>query len=367
MQYAHDLRPLHDLKRQEHDIKRTGMTKKPDLQPNSATALASWMGNLALELELHSLNPSDLFESCGLNYSLINQPEARYKVQDTTRLWRKAVELTGDEALGLKVIRHASGATFHAVGLSVLASENLEQAFRRLSRFVDLIADAGSMTLNETDDGFFVIELAPLEGVFPADESIDGFMALLCNTGKSLGDDTLKPLRVDLRRPTPSAPFVEAFNKVFGVPVSYLQPSCRIVFDIATVRSRLKNANPFIAEHLDLASQAAIDRFKPNKSMTQQVKQWIKNHPLSGISINDVASAMNMAARTLQRKLADEGSSFAGLIDEVRQSQALHKLKHTQESIIAIAIDLGFSEPSAFSRACKRWFGKSPSEVRSNS
>ena len=341
------------------------MTKNTDHPANTATALATWMASLARELELRNINPSDLFEEVGLDYTRIFEPEARYKISDTTRLWKRAVALTGDEALGLKVIRHSSGASFHAVGLSVLASENLEHAFRRMSRFADLVADASQMVLNETGDGFFTIELLPLVGVDPAVESIDGFMALLCNAGRSLGDENLKPLRVELKRPAPSEHFLDIFNKAFDVPLLFGQPVCKVVFDIATVRTRLKNANPFIAEHLDLASQAAIERFKPSNTLTQTLRQWIKQRQLSELSINEAAQSLNMAARTLQRKLADEGSSFAGLIDEVRQAQALQRLRQTQDPIIAIAIDLGFSDPSAFSRACKRWFGKSPSEMRS--
>ena len=73
---------------------------------------------------------------------------------------------------------------------------------------------------------------------------------------------------------------------------------------------------------------------------------------------------MNMSARNLQRKLADEGTNLASIVDEIRQTEAAHRLKQSQDSLTAIALDLGFSDASAFSRACKRWFGKSPSDIR---
>ena len=98
-----------------------------------------------------------------------------------------------------------------------------------------------------------------------------------------------------------------------------------------------------------------------NPSYARIAKQLEQGAP----RIEQVAAHMNMSARNLQRKLADEGTSLAFILDEIRQSEAQRRLKQSQDSLTAIALDLGFSDASAFSRACKRWFGKSPSDIRS--
>lgn len=331
---------------------------------NTPTALASWMRGLARELEHQGCDAQALFSEAGLDFALLDEPEARYPVPQTTLLWQKAVAATGDETLGIKAIRHITPATFHAVGLSVMASETLEQAFGRMRRFVDLVTDASEIELLSTDHEF-VVELKLREGAQPAHQSTDGFLCLLANAGKGLGDPSLVPQRVELSRPAPQVRNLEFFEKSFAAPLKFGSNTMRIVYELAMVRTRLKGANPLIAEHLDQASQAAIERLKPASSVSKKIRAWAVNHlPQGAPSIEEAAWYMNMSARNLQRKLADEGTNLASIVDEIRQTEAAHRLKQSQDSLTAIALDLGFSDASAFSRACKRWFGKSPSDIR---
>lgn len=328
------------------------------------TALASWMRGLARELEQQGCNPAVMFAQSGLDFSLLESPEARYPVPQTTLLWQKAVQATGDETLGIKAIRHITPATFHAVGLSVMASETLEQAFGRMRRFADLVTDASEIDIH-TSESEFIVELKLREGAQPSHQSTDGFLCLLANAGKGLGDPSLVPLRVELSRPAPKTGNLDFFEKSFAAPLKFGCPTMRIVYAIDTVHTRLKGANSVIAEHLDQASQAAIERLKPASSTSKAIRQWALGQLEKGApGIEQAATFMHMSGRNLQRKLADEGTSLAAIVDSIRQDEAQRRLKHSQDSLTAIALDLGFSDASAFSRACKRWFGKSPSDIR---
>lgn len=343
----------------------TPMNNKASSSSNhNPTALASWMRGLARELEQQGCNAPALFEEAGLDFNLLESSEARYPVTRTTRLWQKAVAATGDEALGIKAIRHLTPATFHAVGLSVMASETLEQAFGRMRRFADLVTDASEIELLQSDSGF-VVELKVKEGAQPAHQSTDGFLCLLANAGKGLGDASLVPLRVELSRPAPQPQNLDLFEKSFAAPLFFECATMRIVYDLETVRTRLKGANPLVAEHLDQASQAAIERLKPAQSTSRRLRTWVSSQLGNGApGIEQAAQHMNMSTRNLQRKLAEENTSLASIVDDIRQSEAQRRLKQTQDTLTAIALDLGFSDASAFSRACKRWFGKSPSDIR---
>ena len=80
--------------------------------------------------------------------------------------------------------------------------------------------------------------------------------------------------------------------------------------------------------------------------------------------INLVADALGTSVRTLQRRLADAGSSFMMLLDRSRLAAAVDVLQHTDAKVVDIALDLGYSEQAHFSRAFRRWMGLAPREYR---
>ena len=80
--------------------------------------------------------------------------------------------------------------------------------------------------------------------------------------------------------------------------------------------------------------------------------------------IDLVADTLGTSVRTLQRRLADAGSSFMTLLDRSRLAAAVHVLEHTDAKVVDIALDLGYSEQAHFSRAFRRWMGLAPREYR---
>jgi AraC-like DNA-binding protein len=79
---------------------------------------------------------------------------------------------------------------------------------------------------------------------------------------------------------------------------------------------------------------------------------------------DEVAKRLMMSERTLQRRLAEENTNFTKLVDDTRREMAQQYLSSGQLSLKKLSFQLGFSEPSAFYRACKRWFGRSPKQFQ---
>ena len=99
-----------------------------------------------------------------------------------------------------------------------------------------------------------------------------------------------------------------------------------------------------------------------------QVRVRLTEQLSSGHATQDsVADALHMSLRTLQRRLNNEGTSYRGLLDETRRELAAHYMAESHRPINEITYLLGFSEPSNFSRAFRRWTGKSPSAYRAQS
>ncbi|MBK6533536.1 MAG: helix-turn-helix transcriptional regulator [Deltaproteobacteria bacterium] len=82
------------------------------------------------------------------------------------------------------------------------------------------------------------------------------------------------------------------------------------------------------------------------------------------MTLKRVAAQLRMSERSLQRRLADEGESFDAIVDALRRDLALRYLADPKIAVAEVAYLLGYSEPSPFHRAFKRWTGRTPAEAR---
>ncbi|MFW5825124.1 MAG: helix-turn-helix transcriptional regulator [Marinobacter sp.] len=106
-------------------------------------------------------------------------------------------------------------------------------------------------------------------------------------------------------------------------------------------------------------------RILPSLTFSRQVRPLIARQLARGkVKVESVAAELNMSRHTLYKKLKEENLTFAGLLEDVRREQALKYLHDRNRTLSEVAELLGFSELSAFSRAFKRWMGKSPAEFR---
>ncbi|HCN88820.1 MAG TPA: hypothetical protein DIT28_06530, partial [Oxalobacteraceae bacterium] len=103
----------------------------------------------------------------------------------------------------------------------------------------------------------------------------------------------------------------------------------------------------------------------PSTSFTSKVQCLLASLLPKGEPLRDeVAKRLMMSERTLQRRLAEEHTNFTKLVDDTRREMAQQYLSNGQLSLKKLSFQLGFSEPSAFYRACKRWFGRSPKQFQ---
>lgn len=170
------------------------------------------------------------------------------------------------------------------------------------------------------------------------------------------------PTTVELMRPRP--PNAAAYERHFACPVHF---GCRhnvLTSDLTWLECPLPMANA-MAYRLSLESlQRESERTCNLSSLGMAVERSIRRTLSSPAAPADMASSLNLSERSLRRKLAQEGLSFRGLLDEARKAMALERMACARWSLTDIASQTGFSDVRAFSRAFKRWTGKSPSALK---
>jgi len=141
-------------------------------------------------------------------------------------------------------------------------------------------------------------------------------------------------------------------------------PAYSVLFARADLTRPLPTSNPSLAQLHDRFLDERLDRLG-NTQTSYRAREFImRKLPEGEPKREEIASALFMSERTLQRRLGDEGTSFHRLLDDTRRELAQRYLRQRHLSLAEAAYLLGFADQSSFSRACKRWFDSSPGQYR---
>lgn len=325
----------------------------------SETVLTSWAKAIRKALDASGCNSASLFQAAGLDIGLLADPDARYPLPATTRLWKLAVEATGDAAFGLKVASQVTPGTFHAVGQTLLTSATLKDAFKRAIRYSRIVTDLGGLALQEQGDELQLVFLDSPASPPPAHEALDAFISIQVRMSRALLGREVSPLRIEMRRPTPAD--LPSFEHTLRAPLIFNAKRNLIAFDRQIAERPLDGDNPLLAKHYDDIAQRVLSSLEKNNVLLKVRTELIKRLPEGEPAQEDIAAAVNLSTRGLQRKLAEQDATYKGLLDSTRLALALSYLDQGSYSITEVAYLLGFAETSSFTRAFRRWTGRSPS------
>ncbi len=332
----------------------------PGSDAGQTSIMSGWVRTIARALDARGLSARDLVTRAGLDPRGLSDPRARYPVSDVTRLWRLAVEASADPCIGLFVSRFVNMTTFQALGCSVLASPTLKEAFERMVRYGRFATDAAGFRLETIGERYRVAVAFSPGATRPCDEALDAFLALQVRTVRNLADRReLSPLAVQLERPEPSPS--EPFHELFRAPIRFSAAENALEFGRAELEAPLPSANAELARRSDEVLShflAELDQVRVVSRVRAAVAQRLgagEPHEES------VARTLGMSARTLQRRLADEGTSYHQILKQMREQLARAYIREGW-SVTEVAFTLGFGDTSSFSRAFKRWTGVAPSE-----
>jgi AraC-like DNA-binding protein len=326
------------------------------------TTSASWALGIVKSMEMDGIDCQALFRELGLNYGALEDPDARFAQDSMTRLWQRAVELSGNPAIGLNMARVVRPASLSVAGYAAMSSRTLKDGFERMVRYQRIIADAADITLSLTDEGYelkVTVHGDHLPAVRQSAEASLAFALAFCSwlTGRPLN-----PRRVLIQGEQPKN--VEPYKRTFRGPITFSARHDSLIFERADFEATLPTANDAMAQLHDRFAGEFLARFSGNR-VTHQARQVLcRLLPQGEPKREVVAQTMHLSQRTLQRRLQEEGTTFQTLLDDTRRELAEQYLAQPQMTLLEIAYLLGFADPSNFFRAFRRWFDETPGEYR---
>ncbi|MES2820795.1 MAG: AraC family transcriptional regulator [Pseudomonadota bacterium] len=327
------------------------------------TTSSSWALGIVQALEIGGVDCRLLFAELGLDYKALNDPDARFAQDAMTRLWARAVELSGNPAIGLNMARVVRPASFHVVGYALMSSLSLKEGFTRLVRYQRIIGEGADLSFRPTPQGYALTLAIHGDHLTPARQSPEASLAYALAFCRWLTGQHLCPLRVSFQGEPPVD--LEPYRQVFQAPFQFHAAQYELLFARADMEAPLPTANAALAQLHDRFAGDYLARFSDTR-VTHQARQVLCRLLPQGEPKRDaVAQALHLSQRTLQRRLQEEGSSFQQLLDDTRRELAVQYLAQPHLSLLEIAYLLGFADPSNFFRAFRRWFDETPGHYRS--
>ncbi len=325
--------------------------------PRTPSTLATWSATILRALAARGIDSGPIAAAAGIDPTALGA-DARVPREALNRLWALAVAASGDPAFGLEVSRYPAQTTFHALGYAVLASTTLREAFERIIRYRRLIGDVLELRLVDAGDRWrFEIDVSAHSGVPP--QAVDAIAAICVRQARALhAPRPCDPLAVEFARPAPRDQ--TPYRRVFRAPLRFDAAANALEYARADLDDPLPAGNAELARGNDEVLVRYLARLEQSRLASRVQQALLDAMPDGAPSKSAVARRLGMSARNLQRRLAEEGTSFSALLADARVSLARTYVDEGRLSVTEIAFVLGFADTSAFSRAFKRWTGVSP-------
>lgn len=327
----------------------------------SLTYSAPAVGITLKIIRSHGVDPDPLMRKLHIDPKRVSDPNARFRYTQIDDLWALAVAQVDDPAFGLKAAEFWHPSQLGALGYAWLASSSLRTAIKRMVRYMRILTEGAHLELDETADELCV-SLRYEEISRQQATRTDSFMAMLVAMCRANAGDEFHPTSVSLTHSAPED--TGAFFALFRCPVEFSAGVNGFNISLGWADRVLPSSNPQLAKLNDqvmIRYLASLD----DDSIIERIKtEIIQQLPSGGVADETVAQALYMNARTMQRKLHKEGTTFKTILNGVRMELADTYLVDNNLGLSEISFLLGFSELSSFSRAFKRWTGESPKDYR---
>jgi AraC-like DNA-binding protein len=302
------------------------------------------------------VDPAPVFAAAGATMAMFADRETLVPLTTLARVVSLSVEASGRRDLGLMIALRARADHLGLLGDLFGRAETLRSGLNHVLAYLHLNL-RGAVARLDVDDETVEIQITLPEALGDADHAFEDLaVAVFFHAMKRYLGSRWRPheVRFSHRPPDDLTPY----RRLFGEAVGFDALNGAIAFAAADLE-RSMTVHDRRRRRLEAAARAASSRL--GVSFEEQVRWAIHAHLFKGaVTIEDVAHDLGLARRTLNRRLAARGLTFSGLLKEVRFATARRLLSQSTTPLAEIATAIGYSEPSVFSNAFRRWSGETP-------
>ncbi len=336
-----------------------GLTQPPQM---AGTVGAEMVRGVVAAAEALGVDRHELLAAMDCPEASLTEEGGRLPGAAFDRAWVYLAKHADGGCIGARVADKIGQASESWVVQLALLSRTLEEALLALLRFFQLLSEGERVITRSRAEGFEIEFVARSLAPMPQRELYEFALGRMVVFARQVVGGSLTPLRVSLMR---SRTHDQVLTRLFGSNIVFEEPRYAVLLSREDIGRLSVNAQPklrkLVEEHVELLAEHLPKRQGTVPRVQREILSLL---PLGRASLAHVARACGTSARTLQRRLADEGTTFAVALDDVRYALAREMLNRSDYSIGRVACELGFSTHAAFHAAFCRWSGQTPGQFR---
>ena len=303
----------------------------------------------------------------GIDDVLLQDSNQRIPATALQALLACLIPQMGDACFGLHTSAFIQPASYSVLGYIAMNCATVGEALACIPLYEKIVGDMGVTSIQGDGDNVRVEWRCQFSNPVVRRHVIENVLASWTRYTRWMsGKDNENPQQVWFEHAAPPEPALLAeYQQIFHAPVHFQQSCSALIVSRHQLAEPIRQADAQLLQTLLQHATSVLATIDQHESVAVRVKNLLR------LQINEtlprketIASQLNLTARTLQRRLSEEGTGFLEVLNELRQEMAEYYLAQGSLSLDEIGIRLGFAEPRSFHRSFKQWTGLTPGKYR---
>ncbi|MEM8617347.1 MAG: AraC family transcriptional regulator [Pseudomonadota bacterium] len=305
-----------------------------------------------------NVHANQLIEGSGLDIATLDQASGRISLAQLSKLYANAAAADAPADRGLRLGATMSPTDYGPYGYAIMTAATFEAGLQHMSDFLELETPVAELSVEAgAEPGLHAIRCDhPPAEAKTKEFVIELYLSMVFHFAKQLHGESFRFTQVQLGYAAPA--HAPAFDRLFECPCLFNAERNAVLFPSPLMHQPMRRSNPITYALMREQCEEAIKRIRGRRQFATLITGLIEGDARRFSALEGAADALGLSARTLQRRLINEGTTFKDVVEQARIDLAIRFLRRENLDVEEVAWRLGYANSANFRTAFKRWTGQ---------